>query len=193
MTTTLAMICRDGIVVAADRRTSAGYLIVDKKSPKIFQLDHNIALTTSGSVSDIQQLLKFARGEIQQIQIQENSKVSYNRLSNFLTDLIYYAARDFKMIEFCGGFILAMIDENGMHIGDIGSDGSLLNFDDYCSTGSGSIVTLGVLETLYKKNLSIEEGVALAKKAISASISRDMPTGDGIDIMILKNEKEKTN
>ena len=42
-----------------------------------------------------------------------------------------------------------------------------------------------ILETLYKKDMSTEEGATLALKAINAALKRDSASGNGIDIMIV--------
>ena len=68
---------------------------------------------------------------------------------------------------------------------DIGVDGSLSKMTDFVSTGSGSPIAYGVLETLYNNEISVKEGVVLAKKAINSAIQRDMPTGDGIDVFTI--------
>ena len=64
-TTTIGIKCRDGIVLAADKRATAGHMIVDKRAEKLHQLDTHIAITIAGLVSDAQFLTKLARAEIQ--------------------------------------------------------------------------------------------------------------------------------
>ena len=53
-TTTVGIVCKDGIVLAADKRTSAGYLIADKKTEKVKKVSDHMAITTAGLVSDAQ-------------------------------------------------------------------------------------------------------------------------------------------
>ncbi|MEM2615673.1 MAG: proteasome subunit beta, partial [Thermoplasmatales archaeon] len=43
----------------------------------------------------------------------------------------------------------------------------------------------GVLEDTYRDNLSIDEGVDIAIRAISTSLQRDAATGNGIDIVTI--------
>src|SRR2546429_9289076 len=47
-TTTLGLVCKDGVVLAADRRATAGTLIAHKRTKKVYRLDDNIGLTTAG-------------------------------------------------------------------------------------------------------------------------------------------------
>src|SRR2546426_12825379 len=52
-TTTLGLVCKDGVVLAADRRATAGTLIAHKRTKKVYRLDDNIGLTTAGRVRDL--------------------------------------------------------------------------------------------------------------------------------------------
>src|SRR3989441_4949236 len=53
-TTTLGLVCKDGVVLAADRRATAGTLIAHKRTKKVYRLDDNIGLTTAGLLGDFQ-------------------------------------------------------------------------------------------------------------------------------------------
>src|SRR2546430_13784525 len=53
-TTTLGLVCKDGVVLAADRRATAGTLIAHKRTKKVYRLDDNIGLTTAGLPRDFQ-------------------------------------------------------------------------------------------------------------------------------------------
>ena len=49
-------------------------------------------------------------------------------------------------------------------------------------------MAFGVLETLYKKGLSVDEGVKLAAKGINAAVQRDIASGNGIDIVTITKD-----
>jgi len=49
-------------------------------------------------------------------------------------------------------------------------------------SGSGSPVALGVLESEYRPDLSLDEAIRLAFKAVAAAIRRDIGSGDSIDV-----------
>ena len=55
-TTTIGLVCKEGLVLAADRRATSGYLIYYKKFDKIINITYNIAVTVAGTVSDVQLL-----------------------------------------------------------------------------------------------------------------------------------------
>ena len=62
-TTTVGILCKDGIVLAADRRATMGNIIADKKAKKIHAITDNIAVTIAGTVSDAQLLIKLIQAE----------------------------------------------------------------------------------------------------------------------------------
>jgi len=68
-TTTLAILCKDGVILAADRRVTAG-MIMHKKYRKVIQITDRIAITVAGLVSDIQLLTKLIQAEIKLKDIQ---------------------------------------------------------------------------------------------------------------------------
>src|SRR3989441_7441008 len=62
-TTTLGLVCKDGVVLAADRRATAGTLIAHKRTKKVYRLDDNIGLTTAGLLGDLQVLAPYLTPE----------------------------------------------------------------------------------------------------------------------------------
>ena len=56
-TTTCALTCKDGVVLAADTRASAGYFIVDRNVMKIQKIDEHLGMTIAGGVADAQNLV----------------------------------------------------------------------------------------------------------------------------------------
>src|SRR2546426_2264713 len=64
-TTPLGLVCKDGVVLAADRRATAGTLIAHKRTKKVYRLDDNIGLTTAGLVGDLQVLARYITAEVE--------------------------------------------------------------------------------------------------------------------------------
>ena len=56
-TTTCALTCSDGVVLAADTRASAGLFIADRHVMKIQRVDTHLAMTIAGGVADARLLL----------------------------------------------------------------------------------------------------------------------------------------
>jgi len=191
-TTTVGLICKDGIVLAADRRATAGNLIVDKKAQKIHLITEDMALTTAGSVSDVQLLIKLIRAELNLKSVRAERKPNVKESVNLLAGFVYSNIRKLSLIPGLSHFLFAGKDSDGFHLYEIYPDGSLTTVDTYVSSGSGSVMVYGVLETLYKDDLKVEEGVKLAVKCINAALQRDSATGNGIDVVTITKDGVKT-
>ena len=187
-TTTVGLVCKDGIVLAADKRATAGYLVADKKTQKIEQINDNIAVTMAGTVSDAQLLLKILKAELNLKSLRTYQEVKVKEAANLLARLVYSNIRKFSTIPGIAQFLMGGRDSEGFHLYDIFADGSVTEYDDFLSSGSGSVFALGVLETLYKKNMSVNDGVKLAVKSINAALQRDIATGNGIDVITITKD-----
>lgn len=190
-TTTVALLCKDGIVLAADKRVTSGYLISNKKFEKIFPISESIAVTVAGTVSDIQLLTKYIKAELSLRAIRTGREASVKEAVNLLGMFVYGNIRKYSIIPGVSHFIVAGKDGDGFHGYDISPDGSIIEIDDYTSSGSGSVMAYGVLETLFKPNMSIDEGVKLAVKAINAAVQRDIASGNGVDVITITKDGVK--
>lgn len=190
-TTTLALNCKDGIVLAADKRATSGYLISHKKFDKILGITDNISVTVAGTVSDVQLLAKYIRAELKLKLMRTERECSVKEAANLLSMMVYNNIRKLSLIPGVSHFLIGGKDESGFHIYDLAPDGSIVDVDDYTTSGSGSVMVYGVLETLYDKKISVEEGVKLALKSINAAVQRDIASGDGIDIVSITKDGVK--
>ncbi len=189
-TTTVGIICKDGLVLAADKRAGGG-IIVDKRAEKVHKLTDNMAVTIAGVASDAQLIIKLIKAEIKLLEIRKERQAALKEAANLLSGIVYHNIRRPSMIPGISHFILAGKDNKGFHIFDIYPDGSLSECQDFISSGSGSVMAYGVLETLYKKDQSVDEGIKLSIKCINAAIQRDMNTGEGIDVLTITKEGVK--
>jgi len=180
----LALCAKEGIVLAADRRATAGF-VVNKKAKKIIQINDSMAVTMAGLVSDAQLLSKLVKAELKLKDLQSKHPSNIRESANLLGGMLYANLRKMSMVPGIVGFLMGGKDHEGFHLYDLGIDGSVTEVDDYVSDGSGSVFAFGVLETLFKKGLSMEEGVKLAARAISAALQRDYNTGNGIDVLTI--------
>jgi len=190
-TTTVGIVCKDGIVLCADKRVTSGYLVSYKKFHKIAQISENIVVTVAGSVSDVQLLVKLIKAEIKLKEIRGGREASVKEAANLLSSYVYGSIRQMSMIPSISHFIVGGKDNQGFHCYDLSPDGSIIECDEYVSSGSGSVMAYGVLETLYKKDLTVEEGVKLGTKSINAAVQRDIASGNGIDVVIINKDGVK--
>ena len=190
-TTTIGLVCKDGLVLAADKRATSGYLIAWKKFDKVISITNTIAVTVAGTVSDVQLLVKYLKAELKLKDLRTGRETTVKEAASLLANFIYNNIRKFSIIPGISHFIVGGVDSTGFHLYDLSPDGSIVEIDDYISSGSGSVMVFGVLETLYKKGLTVEEGVKLAAKGINAAVQRDIASGNGIDIVTITKDGVK--
>lgn len=184
-TTTCALTCKDGVVLAADTRASAGYFIVDRNVMKIQKIDEHLGMTIAGGVADAQNLVDLLRYNANLYRLSNKGRLipvkSAARLcSNVLFNQRYY--------PYYVQLIMAGFDKNdGGSIYNIDLFGSITS-EKFISTGSGSPVAYGYLESEYKKDLSVNDAYKIAIQAIAAAIRRNSGTGDNINAVIIDKD-----
>jgi proteasome beta subunit len=186
-TTTIGIVCKDCVILAADRRATAGTMIANKKTQKVRTVTQHIAVTTAGNVSDLQLLFKYLSAELKLKQIRTGREPSVKESANLLSVWVYNLIRSsYGIVHFLvGGY------DSKPQLFDVYPDGSSMDVDDYVTSGSGSVFALGVLENKYKYGMSKDEGVKLALEAISTSLARDSASGNGVDVFVIdKNGAE---
>ncbi len=183
-TTTVGMVLRDYVVLAADRRATAGYYVAHKKTRKIVKITEYMAMTTSGLVADAQALADILREELRYYELTTGKRPSVTAAANILAAIIYSSARFYPYIVqlLLGGYDTAprlyMIDWFGT-----------VTSEKYTATGSGSPIALGVIEEGYREDLSLDEAMELAARAVRAAMERDTATGNGIDVVAIGRDK----
>jgi proteasome beta subunit len=184
-TTTCALTCKDGVVLTADTRASAGFFIADKHVMKIQRVDRHLGMTIAGGVADAQNLVDIMRYNANIYRLSNKEpipiKSAVRLCSNVLFNQRYY--------PYFVQIILAGVDktkEEGQ-IYTIDLFGSITS-EMFISTGSGSPVAYGYLETEFKSNLSVNDGYKIAIHAIAAAIRRNAGTGDGVNAVIIDKD-----
>jgi proteasome beta subunit len=187
-TTTVGMVCKDGIVLAADMRATAGNMIVDKRAEKVHLITDDFAVTIAGTVSDAQLMIKLIRAELKLKEMRTGKSPSAKEAANLLAGMQYSSIRRPSMLPGIAHFLMGGKDSLGVHLYDLFPDGSVTKIRDYVSSGSGSVFAYGVLEIQYNSEMTVEEGIKLAVNAVNTALQRDSCSGNGINIVVVKNE-----
>ncbi len=189
-TTILGIVCKDGVVMASDRQITAGNLIVGKNYLKTVQINDYLLISFTGMVSDAQRVPKFLSAELKLKELRSKTRPSVKQAASLLANMSYNGIRQPSMIPQQAGFLLGGFNEDGSaELYTIEPAGSVVKVTDYdANFGSGMPFVLGLLERQYKKNISVQEGVELAKESIKSSTQRDVNSGFGIDIFTITKE-----
>ncbi len=189
-TTILGIVCKDGVVMAADRQTSAGNLVVNKNKQKVVQINDYLVSSWTGVVSDAQRLGKLTAAELRLKELKSRSRPTVKQAANLITNITYSGIRQPSMIPMQVGTLVAGYNEDGTtELYSIEPAGSVTKVEDYdANFGSGMPYVLGLLERQYKEGMDVKEGVELAVEAIKSSTQRDMGSGYGIDVFTITKE-----
>ncbi len=178
--TAVGLICQDSVVLAADKRISYGAYIVSERGQKVFKVTDKIGAACAGLMADMKKAIDYLKINIELYAAEKKGEISVKGAVNLLS-LILFSRR---LNPFYVQVLVGGVDSKGPQLYSLDPVGSAM-FDNFAAVGSGTQVSLGVMEKEYRKGFSIDEGVNLAKKALFASMKRDAITGANIDIMVI--------
>lgn len=191
-TTTIGLICKDAVILAADKRATAGHLIANKDIDKLVEVMPNMALTTAGGVSDIQLLVKYLKAELKLKEVRTNRRPSVREAVSLLASFNYANIRSVGGV--CHFLFGGYDSESGFQLFDVYPDGSLTSVSSaskakgYLASGSGSTFAMGLLEDAWNSSLTSEQGVDLAYRAINSALQRDSASGEGVDVFVITKD-----
>ncbi|MBS3085803.1 proteasome subunit beta [Candidatus Pacearchaeota archaeon] len=189
-TTILGIVCKDGVVMAADRQVTAGNFVMSKTFKKVNQINDYLVVSWTGGVADAQRLSKLIAAELRLKELRSKSRPSVKQSANLVASLTYSQIRQPSMLPNIVGTLIGGFNEDGSaELYTIEPAGSIIRVEDYdANFGSGMPYVLGLLERQYKPGLSVKEGVELAQEALKASTQRDVGSGYGIDVFTITKE-----
>ncbi len=185
-TTTLGLVCKDGVVIAAEHRATMGTMIAHKVAKKLFKIDEHLVLTTAGLVGDAQILARYLKVESELYKLQRDEKMPVKGAATLMANILNQR----KFYPYYVQLIVGGIDVTGPHIFALDAAGGAIE-DTYTTSGSGSPYVFGVLEDHYRGGITIDEGVDIAIRAMSAAIKRDAASGNGIDVVAISPQEYK--
>lgn len=182
-TTTIGIVCRDGVILASDTRVTMGYFVAHKKGKKIYQIDDHMAMTISGVVADAQRTVDILRANAHLYKLEIGRPMPISSGARLIANLLFSS----RLAPLITQALIGGVDTSGPHVFSIDPFGSLT--EEKCvATGSGSPIAYGVLEDKYKKDSTIQDMMSIVVRAVDSAMKRDIASGDSFDIVII-NEK----
>ena len=189
-TTILGIVCKDGVVMAADRQVTAGTIVMNKNAEKVVQINDYIVSSWTGGAADAQRLGKLINAELKLKQLKSRSRPTIKQAANLVGAITFSNIRQPSMIPSIVGSLVGGFNEDGTtELYTVEPAGGCYKVDDYdANFGSGMPYVLGFLERQYKKGISVKEGVDLAIEALKSSTQRDVGSGYGIDVFTITKD-----
>jgi len=182
-TTTLGMVCKEGVVIATETRATMGTLIAHKGTKKLYKIDEHLALATAGLVGDLQVLARYLNAEANLYRLKRDMKMPVESAATLMSNIMNQR----KFYPYYVQLILGGYDQTGGHVYSLDAAGGAIP-DKYTSGGSGSPYVFGVLEDLYKDDITVEQGIDIAIRAIKAAKSRDSASGGKTNIAVIDKD-----
>ncbi|KAG0346039.1 Proteasome subunit beta type-7 [Podila humilis] len=167
-TTIVGLIYKDGLVLGADTRATAGPIVADKNCEKIHYLAPNMYCCGAGTAADTEMTTALI-----------SSQLELHRLST---------GRQARVGQIGAALILGGVDINGPHLYTIYPHGSTDKLP-YVTMGSGSLAAMSVFESRYVAGMEREDAISLVQDAIEAGIFNDLGSGSNVDVVVINSEK----
>ncbi len=190
-TSLVGLVCKEGIVMAGDRKTTVGgQIVMNKNTQKVCPINDYIVISGTGTASDIEVAKKLIRAQLKLKELKDKKRATVKETANLIAATNYRNIRQPAMIPFMAGLMVGGLNSDGTaELYSVEPAGSTMKVEDFdANFSSGMPYILGLLERMYKKNLTIEEGTELAIESIKASSERDTASGCGIDVFTITKD-----
>jgi proteasome beta subunit len=177
-TTIVAAVCERGVVMAGDRRATAGNMISKRDVDKVFRSDEFSALAIAGVYAMGLEFVRLFQVELEHYEKMEGRSLSLegkaNRLAKMVRDNLGPAMQGLAVVPLFTGYD----EETGI--------GRIFSYDvaggpyeeyRYHSIGSGSIFARGSLKKLYRDDMSVSDTVLCCVQALYDAADDDSATG----------------
>ncbi len=162
--TAIGIVCSDGVLLVADKRV-VDPLVVPDSVEKIWQIDDHIMAAASGILSDARVLIDRAQLRAQQHKVTYDSDVDTASVVKDICDLKQICTPSGGLRPFGVSVLVAGIDDKTPKLYETDPIGIYFQYKA-TAIGEGEIEVEEILHSEYKPDLSIEDGLKLALKAL---------------------------
>ncbi len=179
-TTTLGIVCSDGVVIGSDMRASMDTFIASTEAIKIYRISENLGITIAGGVGDAEYLVKILKVQNEMYMMDEGKTLSPTAATSLLSLIL----QENKMFPYLVQLILAGLNSKGAsELYNIDPLGGYTKESKFTATGSGSLTALGYIEGIYTPEITTTDAVRHVLKGLRIAMRRDSATGDGTRVV----------
>jgi proteasome beta subunit len=177
-TTVLGLRFADGIVMAGDRRATAGYTIADAKMKKVFPADDFSAIAIAGAAGQAVETVRLFQLELEHYEKLTGDRLSLegkaNRLAQMIRANFPLAVQGLVVVPLFGGYDRAR-EQGRLFYYD--ATGGRWEEEDYQATGSGAQPAKNSLKKRWRAGLAHDDAVRVAVEALIDAAEDDVATG----------------
>jgi len=172
-TTTVGLVYTDGVVFSTDTRVTMARFVAHKKGKKVYKIDDQNVVDILRYYANIYKLERKMA-----IPVKATARLASN---------VFFSSRLFPYIT---NVLIGGYDNIGASIFNVNLFGALTK-EKFVSTGSGSPIAYGILESEYHNDITMEEGMKISIKAVTSAMRRDAMSGDNFDLVIVNKDGYK--
>lgn len=187
--TTIGIVCKNGVILASEKRVSYGYMVLSKTGKKVFKITEYTGAACAGIVADMQILIRQVEAYVKLYELDHERRTSVRAVAKTMSNLLFQR----RYFPYITQTIVGGVDNEGNSVYILDPLGSVIP-DKYAAVGSGAEIAIGVLEDAYSDSLDIYDGKELVIRTMKAALARDTASGNGIDILSITKDgiKEET-
>ncbi|MBE6514465.1 MAG: archaeal proteasome endopeptidase complex subunit alpha [Thermoplasmata archaeon] len=170
--TTIGIKFKGGVALVVDKKTPSR-LLEPKSTEKIHDIDDYIGCATSGLVADARVLVDEARKQAQTHRVQYGENISVSMLVKRICDIKQNYTQYGGGRPFGTALLVAGTDDDGAHLYETDPSGALVAYKA-TSIGSGRQVVMEMFEKEFQDDMSRDDALVLALKALKAAIEDDL-------------------
>ncbi len=183
MTTTIGVVCRDGVLMTTDTRATMGSFVAHKHAKKVYMIDHHLGMTIAGTVGDAQAIVEMLKANSALYRLDMNRPIPVQSAARMVSNILFQA----RYYPLSVQALIGGMDDTGGHIFALDPLGSMME-ERYVSTGSGSPVAYGVLESEWHDDLTVKDSTPVLVRAINSAMKRDPASGDSFDVVTITKD-----
>ena len=184
-TTTIGIVFDGGVILATEKRATMGYMIASKKAKKVYKVAERIGITTAGGVGDAQQLARILTVECNLYQIRRSRSITVGAAATLLSNHL----NQNRHFPYYVQLLVGGIDVTGPSVYSVDAMGGATREEEIVATGSGSPMAYGVLEDRFRPNMTEDEAIDIAVRALKSAMKRDAGSGEGIHVVVITKER----
>ena len=181
-TTIVAVVCDEGVVLASDRRATAGSMISKRDVEKVFRSDQFSAVGIAGVLALGLEFARLFQVELEHYEKMEGRSLSLdgkaNRLAAMIRGNLGLAMQGLVLVPLLAGYDL---DSGAGRIFSYDPTGGPSEEHRFYSIGSGSVFAQGALKKLYTEDMPTNDAVLCCVQALYDAADDDSATG-GFDM-----------
>jgi proteasome beta subunit len=177
-TTIVAVTCEHGVVMAGDRRATAGNMIAKRDVQKVWRADEYSGIGIAGVASIGMEFIRLFAVELEHYEKMEGRALSLegkaNRLGKMIRDNLMLAMQGLAVIPLFAGY-----DERAGagRIFSYDVAGGPSEEDRFHSIGSGSLFAKSSLKKLYRDDMPASDAILASVQALYDAADDDSATG----------------